>query len=251
MSTKEELFKKIDELKISPLDYNTLLKMLDSMSPEMFARCMEEIVNGNLAISDFTELISHTNYEEFLEKSLSQQYKLAERIHQFNSLANYVAPETIDNANFFTTTLGIDRVYLNELLEIAPDNKKDLIKNFYDTEIDELKKDLIYSLSIENEQDNILQVACKNLILQELLSQQDPDSKVDPLQMADLLFSINEFILPISFEDQTITEADKYFMRENNLDEHTMKKMKALAMFLRRENLRISVESPVQEEGDS
>ena len=156
MSTKEELFKKIDELKISPLDYNTLLKMLDSMSPEMFARCMEEIVNGNLAISDFTELISHTNYEEFLEKSLSQQYKLAERIHQFNSLANYVAPETIDNANFFTTTLGIDRVYLNELLEIAPDDKKDLIKNFYDTEIDELKKDLIYSLSIENEQDNIL-----------------------------------------------------------------------------------------------
>ena len=63
--------------------------------------------------------------------------------------------------------------------------------------------------------------------------------------MADLLFSINEFILPISFEDQTITEADKYFMRENNLDEHTMKKMKALAMFLRRENLRISIESPV------
>ena len=156
MSTKEELFKKIDELKISPLDYNTLLKMLDSMSPEMFARCMEEIVNGNLAISDFTELISHTNYEEFLEKSLSQQYKLAERIHQFNSLANYVAPETIDNANFFTTTLGIDRVYLNELLEIAPDDKKDLIKNFFDTEIDELKKDLIYSLSVENEQDNIL-----------------------------------------------------------------------------------------------
>ena len=156
MSTKEELFKKIDELKISPLDYNTLLKMLDSMSPEMFARCMEEIVNGNLAISDFTELISHTNYEEFLEKSLSQQYKLAERIHQFNSLANYVAPETIDNANFFTTTLGIDRVYLNELLEIAPDDKKGLIKDFYDTEIDELKKDLIYSLSIENEQDNIL-----------------------------------------------------------------------------------------------
>lgn len=156
MSTKEELFKKIDELKISPVDYNTLLKMLDSMSPEMFARCMEEIVNGNLAISDFTELISHTNYEEFLEKSLSQQYKLAERIHQFNSLANYVAPETIDNANFFTTTLGIDRVYLNELLEIAPDDKKGLIKDFYDTEIDELKKDLIYSLSIENEQDNIL-----------------------------------------------------------------------------------------------
>ena len=156
MSTKKELFKKIDELKISPLDYNTLLKMLDSMSPEMFARCMEEIVNGNLDISDFTELISHTNYEEFLEKSLSQQYKLAERIHQFNSLANYVAPETIDNANFFTTTLGIDRVYLNELLEIAPDDKKDLIKNFYDTEIDELKKDLIYSLSVENEQDNIL-----------------------------------------------------------------------------------------------
>ena len=51
--------------------------------------------------------------------------------------------------------------------------------------------------------------------------------------------------ITISFEDQTITEADKYFMRENNLDEHTMKKMKALAMFLRRENLRISVESPV------
>ena len=66
---------------------------------------------------------------------------MAERIHQFNSLANYVAPETIDNANFFTTTLGIDRVYLDELLEIAPNDKKDLIKNFYDTEIDELKKD--------------------------------------------------------------------------------------------------------------
>ena len=244
MSTKEELFKKIDELKISPLDYNTLLKMLDSMSPEMFARCMEEIVNGNLMISDFTELISHTNYEEFLEKSLSQQYKLAERIHQFNSLANYVAPETINNANFFTTTLGIDRVYLNELLELIPDNditKKNMIEEFYNTEIDELKKDLIYSLSIENKQDNILQIACKNLILQELLSQQDPDSKVDPLEMASLLFSINEFILPISYEDQPITEADKYFMRENNVDEHTMKKMKALAMFLRRETLKDNI----------
>ena len=165
MSTKEELFKKIDELKISPLDYNTLLKMLDSMSPEMFARCMEEIVNGNLAISDFTELINHTNYEEFLEKSLSQQYKLAERIHQFNSLVHYVAPETIGNSDFFTTTLGIDRVYLDELLKITPNSKKDLIRDFYNTEIDELKKDLIYSLSIENEQDNVLQIACKNLIL--------------------------------------------------------------------------------------
>ena len=64
--------------------------------------------------------------------------------------------------------------------------------------------------------------------------------------MADLLFSINEFILPISFEDQTITEADKYFMHENNLDEHTMKKMKALAMFLRRETLK---EDILREEG--
>ena len=59
--------------------------------------------------------------------------------------------------------------------------------------------------------------------------------------MASLLFSINEFILPISYEDQPITEADKYFMRENNVDEHTMKKMKALAMFLRRETLKDNI----------
>jgi hypothetical protein len=47
--------------------------------------------------------------------------------------------------------------------------------------------------------------------LNELLKAQGDDT-IDPLEAADLLFSIDEYILPISTEYQTITDADRYFM---------------------------------------
>jgi hypothetical protein len=40
-----------------------------------------------------------------------------------------------------------------------------------------------------------------------------------------------------------ITDADKYFMDKNNVSEDMMKKIKAIAMFLRREYLKVEDES--------
>ena len=62
MLTKE-LFQKIDTLRIREIDYPTVLLMLNNMSNEMFTKCIEEIVNGNLYFSDFTDVLAGSGYD--------------------------------------------------------------------------------------------------------------------------------------------------------------------------------------------
>ena len=235
---------KIDALDISPLDCDTLLKMLNNMSPEMFAKAMEEIVDGDLKISDFADILADTQYSEFLKTNIPAQYNLKRQITAYNKLLNNVYGVDLNNL-FFDTMLGIDGDYISRYIESHlndPDpDKVNKVREFYDDELSELKKDIIYSLSLDNKNDSILQIACKNSILNDLLATED--KQPNALQAADLLFSIEDYILPVSPQFQVITDADKYFMNKNNVSEDMMKKIKAIAMFLRREYIKVENES--------
>jgi hypothetical protein len=107
---------KIDALDISPLDCDTLLKMLNNMSPEMFAKAMEEIVDGDLKISDFADILADTQYSEFLKTNIPAQYNLKRQITAYNKLLNNVYDVDLDNL-FFDTMLGIDGDYISRYIE--------------------------------------------------------------------------------------------------------------------------------------
>jgi hypothetical protein len=148
---------KIDKLNISPIECDTLLKMLNNMSPEMFAKSMEEIVEGNLKISDFTDILSDTNYTQFLKSSIPEQYNLSRQITAYNKLLNQT-PSGTPGDMFFKSMLGIDGKYLKTILDsLDGDSKKqNKIRKFYEDEIEEIRKDIIYSLSLDHKSDSVL-----------------------------------------------------------------------------------------------
>ena len=116
MLTKE-LFQKIDTLRIREIDYPTVLLMLNNMSNEMFTKCIEEIVNGNLYFSDFTDVLAGSGYDRALETIFKNQYELGEFIRNTKQLRKDLVVDPYDPGNFLKTAVGIDRVMVDDIKE--------------------------------------------------------------------------------------------------------------------------------------
>lgn len=65
----------------------------------------------------------------------------------------------------------------------------------------------------------------------------DDNTEKDFIMPDDILFNASDAVIPINIEDQVLNTSDKQFMRLNNIDAETMKKMKSFYTLLVRQDL--------------
>jgi hypothetical protein len=83
----------------------------------MFTKCIEEIVNGNLYFSDFTDVLAGSGYDRALETIFKNQYELGEFIRNTKQLRKDLVVDPYDPGNFLKTAVGIDRVMVDDIKE--------------------------------------------------------------------------------------------------------------------------------------
>jgi len=212
---KADLIKAIEEMIIYEKDYETLLQMMHNMDDRFFVKVIEEIILGNLYISDFERIFSDDSYSTMLRLNLENQEKM------YNELLRLVQYR---------------KDILGENYSISPSNMIALVKPttgnsyelFYDTLSTELTRECIYQMLKSLPNDNDIVSAAKLKIFKAIEN--------GLISKEDLLLFSNSKIIPIDFQYQSLTESDMNFMIENNLSSDEIKKIKALSIFLRRKH---------------
>lgn len=214
MRTLEYMLTAIDTLVIHDSDYNILLNLINNLDSKLFIKVMEEILEGQLFLSDF-EPIFGKEYTEDLEKNIIQQKELEEGILRFINFRKSITSDS------FSYDPGTDMIGI-----MRPSETSDYFDIYSELSEEEISI-LQYHIFDINEDDDILKRAVKNKIRDEILLGTNFDTN-------DLLLFANEYIVPINMEHQILNKNDKNFMIANNLTEEEVKKMKALAIYLRR-----------------
>lgn len=232
----EEIIEAVEGMSFYLDDVPTILKMLEYLSPEEFTKCLEEILMGNLFFSDFKDIFNETDYSRNLETTFEQQYELSQRITAIKAIRqdmlaynNEITGELQDIEYFKKYNLddptknkmGIER-------SVASANEK--MEKLYDTYEDRLRQNLLYTLTHINVGDSILTKQYKAKLYKEL---NDPQSKYS---VRDIFFFIQNYILPVDPESQILTDVDRKFMIENDVDAETMRQLKAATIFLQQKN---------------
>lgn len=212
MSTKTELEEFIDNLNITDGEYGnyaTLLELVQNADAALFTKIVEEVKNGNISFNDFTKWIG-VDYSYDIETVLNAQEKL---YMEYQMLREYTLEKNTALQNY-----GI----------VLDDSTKQLIttyKNNNNSAVNVEKSNIIMSL-LSKHSNNVLEDVYKSRMINLILSNTD-DSTLD-----SFLMSIHDFIVPVDYNHVVLNTYDKSFMKENNMTEDEMKKMKSFAAFL-------------------
>lgn len=217
-TNKKQILDKIDDLIIHEKDYDTLSILLNIADERFFVKVMEEILDGNLFIQDFERWFSRDeSYENILEQNLRTQLKLKTEIQRLIDYRKNILGE-IYSAEDISKSMAL-------IKPLDDENYKDL---YYEQD-KYIKEDTIYQLLTIKSEDNELIKTAKTKIMKAY--------KNNEITRDDILLFADNHIIPISYEHQVINSVDNEFMYENNLTEDEMKKIKALAIFFRRDKV--------------
>lgn len=144
--TREDLLSKIETLNIHEKDYTTILSLLNEGNDELFAKILEEVLNGNLYWSDFEKNISNTGYGELVKTNIKNQSELEGEFSKLISLRRSVN----ENYNYESDNTNQSR------LTIRKSNS-----DFYNEEEENIKKSLLFELTKINSDDNPIVTAYK------------------------------------------------------------------------------------------
>jgi hypothetical protein len=208
----KSLIGKIDTANIYEKDYDTLLNLMNNTDPRLFAKIVEEFVNGKISLSLFERIFSDDSYSSIISKNMEVQQKMNEEISRLVQYRRDILGEQY-SLDPRITMIGIPGQYTNV---------SEGIESFYEALKSENSYDLIHQLFATVESDDDLTRAIKA----KMFSEVSGDSNL-------LLYS-GDFIVPVDYRYQVLTKSDEAFMRENNLGEDQIKKIKALSIYLRR-----------------
>ena len=195
--TKEQLIQEANNLILREKDFKTLLFLVKSCSPKLFTKIFEEILLGNLYISDF-EPIYTTNVSDIIAESIEIQNKIEKQYKNMLSLRES------NNRDKFKQEQKIFANILNEekLSAEVAFQKKNYLSYFLQKMDPRIPKEL--AIKIYN----------------------NFDSNIN-----SLLLETNNYNIPLEMNDIILDIFDYEYMRENNIPEDQMKKIKALANF--------------------
>jgi hypothetical protein len=211
----KSFLEKIDAINIYEKDYDTLLNLMNNADSRLFVKILEEFVNGKLDLSTFEKVFSDDSYGLMISQNLEVQANLKKEIER---LVMY-RRDTLGEQFFLNpeeTGLGI------------PSNHSTVFENitdFYNSIKGDNTDELLYQLFSNSELDDDITRAIKAKIYSEVSLSGDNGK---------LLFYSNEYIVPMDPRYQILNKSDEVFMRENNISEEQMKKIKALSAYLRR-----------------
>lgn len=249
----------IDTMLIYEDDYPTIKKILATGNNDFIAAVIEEVINGNLYWSDF-ETVFPAEYSELVGSSIEMQANLRKEIQRLVNLRKWANADKTKYNTVSTTEANIElqKHLLSEgIINIEGDNK------FWKEEYKAKRDDLLYSILRHNGNDSPLEAFYREKLFNAIQNgkyvfESDPSKMTLPanckyengkvyrmddsgniletylvINPNDILFSANEYIVPINYKYQDITAADRVFMEENKMDEEDLRKTKALFMFLK------------------
>lgn len=211
--TRKEILRKIDEMVIYEKDYRIIEMLLDGTSEKFFVKVLEEIFSGNLFFSDFETIFKDGSYETMIRQNLEIEEKLQKEIER--TIAFRREMDSTFSINPSTTRLGIT----------LPD-ETDVVYDYYQEIKNETLQRSISQLFNSLPGDTDLVKASKLRVWNAL---QNGD-----ISEEDFLLFAKEYVVPLSPEYQVLDQFDLDFMFQNNLTEDEVKKLKALALFVRR-----------------
>jgi hypothetical protein len=230
--TKKEMLDRIDSMQIYEKDLRVIRLLLANAEDKFFVKVMEEIFNGNLYFSDFERIFPDSAYEDTLKQNIVSQDKLRGDIEKLLQFRRDILEEdfAIDPS---TTAMGIETGYTGSQAGY---------QSLYNSERDAELDMLIYQMISTMENDTELVKAAKIRILRAIdnfnpTTQLPINASLPWLNKKDLLLFKDDYVLPLDEQYQTLSKSDMDFMIRNNLSEAEVKKLKALAIFLKRKNV--------------
>ncbi len=219
--TKKEFIEKINDFPIYEKDYDTLNFLMNNLEPKLFVKIMEELVGGNLFVSDFERIFSDTTYSSVLKDNLEKQAELDELLSRVVDFRQII----LNNPAFFldpkTSAIGIRRV----------NDPDDPGYDLYNAEYQRTRNKLIREMFSAIPNDSEVVKAVKLRIYSLLQSGQPLGFSFD-----DLLLFAKSYILPLSIENESLDIYDYEFMYANGISELDMKKIKILTKLLKRDD---------------
>lgn len=193
--TKEEILASIDSMTIYKDDAEVIQNLLKYCNDTLFVKIMEEIFLGNLLFSDLKPIFNSPEYTNLLEKSLSFQTAFSEYYKKYSDL---LTAKNLTNDLKLVNLMTIDRniVFLE-------------------------KKNQIYSILFSKTGDAMTEFY-QNVALQDILN--------NPSNLDNILLSVSDYIVPIDYNYIQLTEADTLFMKQEQISEEEMKKIKSVAL---------------------
>jgi len=211
--TKQEIINAIENMIIYEKDYETLLSILNNSDDRFFVKLIEEILLGNIYISDFERIFQDDSYSNILKKNLESQDKLNNEITRLLNYRRDILGE--DYAINFGSMIGIVRP------DISSENY-----SIYQFLAENVRKDLLYQM-LKSRAEDSPEIVKSKFEVQKAIDE-------GRINEEDILLFVNSQIIPVAIEHQILDESDLNFMVENNLSEDEMRKMKALSTILRR-----------------
>lgn len=206
---KQELIDFIDMLNITNSNYDDILELVLNSDDAFFVKVIEEIKDGNLTFNDFKRTFS---FGDAVDSSIEKQAKLY-REHKLLSerLLEAEQLQLFDKLKYLVT------IYQN----------KEGNNVIYSAEEIEKENKLISMLTTDS--GDLLESLYKNKLLNDLLSASDAErSKL----VDSMLFSLDDYLVPVDFNHIELTDMDLKFARENNMTDDEMKKMKSFSAYL-------------------
>ena len=236
---REQILKGIDNMKnLREKDYDTLDFLLKNTSPRLFTKIIEEILLGNLYISDFESLLSD-----------SQRERYNAIIQQECELVDYISKLTAFREKIYTETQNYGIHKADKIIE-AGDYTDEQKKEIYEDNINKYDIPVYISNEIYNANDDYKSFIKDNVLLS-LFESENSDNAILKEIKLELYKKIyeenntklknaiivspnkdNDILIPISYYRVMLDSFDIEYMKEHNISEEEMKKIKSMMLFL-------------------
>lgn len=236
---REQILKGIDNMKnLREKDYDTLDFLLKNTSPRLFTKIIEEILLGNLYISDFESLLSD-----------SQRERYNAIIQQECELVDYISKLTAFREKIYTETQNYGIHKADKIIE-AGDYTDEQKKEIYKDNINKYDIPVYISNEIYNA-DNDYKSFIKDNVLLSLFESENSDNSILKEIKLELYKKIyeenntelknaiivspnkdNDILIPISYHRVILDSFDIEYMKDHNISEEEMKKIKSMMLFL-------------------
>lgn len=206
MTTKERIFKWIDDLVVYEFDYEILVKLINS-NDKFFVRIMTELAEGNLLLDDFETLIGGKSFDKIVEDKFIQQQSIEEYLNLILTANDFISDQGAINKEIAENFL----LDLNTI--VNPDR----------TLLEEVTEEEIYSYFKNTPESSILSRINKDILLEQYYN--------GNIDKNFLNRYIGLPIVPINYNNIVLTEEDKQFALRKGISLNEVKKMKSLRYY--------------------
>lgn len=206
MTTKERIFKWIDDLVVYEFDYEILVKLINT-NDKFFVRIMTELAEGNLLLDDFETLIGGVSFDKIVQDKFIQQQSIEEDLNLILTANDFINDEGAINKE-------IAENFLLDLNTIVNPDK---------TLLEEVTEEEIYSFFKNTPESSILSRINKDILLEQYYN--------GNIDKNFLNRYIGLPIVPINYNNIVLTEEDKQFALRKGISLNEVKKMKSLRYY--------------------